>query len=361
MLLGLSLLAINPSLVRAQDYPSKTITIVVPLAAGTGMDIIARLYGEQLAQRLGKPAIIENKPGAGFTLATQTALSATADGHTLLVGAPANLAYNQTLYKQLPFDPERDLLPISHYLTSPFILVVNPSLPVHSAAEFIKYAKGRSTPLSYSSPAGGGVPHFAVEVMKQRFGLQLTHVPYRSSPQSIMDVASGHIDFAFAEAGASLALIRDSKLRALAVSSPQRLPAHPLIPLFAETIGAGDFEIVAWHMLVARAGTPKPIVERLSAVNSIPTARYSRQTAAAPLPDDPRPKRTALLNDSRLSSQIEWMAVLDMERARHAKSTRPNFWLCALPVETNSRLHQRRDVRCDRVSQALEGIAALEH
>ena len=265
VLLGLSLLAINPSLVRAQDYPSKTITIVVPLAAGTGMDIIARLYGEQLAQRLGKPVIIENKPGAGFTLATQTALSASADGHTLLVGAPANLSYNQTLYKQLPFDPEKDLLPISHYLTSPFILVVNPSLPVHSAAEFIKYAKGRSTPLSYSSPAGGGVPHFAVEVMKQRFGLQLTHVPYRSSPQSIMDVASGHIDFAFAEAGASLALIRDGKLRALAVSSAQRLPAHPLIPLFAEATGAGDFEIVAWHMLVARAGTPKPIVERLSA------------------------------------------------------------------------------------------------
>ena len=252
--LGLSLLAINPSLVRAQDYPSKTITIVVPLAAGTGMDIIARLYGEELARRLGKPVIIENKPGAGFLVATQTVLSAPADGHTLLVGA-SNLAYNQTLYKQLPFDSEKELLPISHYLTSPFILVVNPSLPVQSAAEFIKYAKERSTPLSYSSPAGGGVPHFAVEVMKQRFGLQLTHVPYRNSPQGIIDVASGHIDCAFAEAGASLMLIRDGKLRALAVSSAQRLPAHPLIPLFAEATGAGDFEIVAWHMLVARAGT----------------------------------------------------------------------------------------------------------
>jgi tripartite-type tricarboxylate transporter receptor subunit TctC len=262
-LLGLALVAIDPSSVRAQ-YPSKTITIVVPLAAGTGMDIIARLYGEQLAQRLGKPVIIENKPGAGFLLATQTALSAPADGHTLLVGA-ASLAYNQSLYKQLPFDPEKDLLPISHYLTSPFILVVNPSLPIHSAAEFIKYAKERSTPLSYSSPAGGGVPHFAVEVMKQRFGLQLTHVPYRSGPQSIIDVASGHIDFAFAEAGASLALIRDGKLRALAVSSAQRLPAHPHIPPFAEAAGDADFEAVGWHMLVARTGTSKPVVERLSA------------------------------------------------------------------------------------------------
>jgi tripartite-type tricarboxylate transporter receptor subunit TctC len=264
-LLVLALVASGPSSARAQDYSSKTITIIVPLAPGTGMDIIARLYGEQLAQRLGKPVIIENKPGAGFLLATQTALSAPADGHTLLVAA-SNLAYNQTLYKQLPFDPEKDLLPISHYLTSPFILVVNPSLPVHSAAEFIKYAKERSAPLSYSSPAGGGVPHFAVEVMKRQFGLQhLTHVPYRSSPQSIIDVASGHIDFAFAEAGASLALIRDGKLRALAVSSAQRLPAHLHIPPLAEAGGDPDFEVVAWHMLVARAGTSKPIVERLSA------------------------------------------------------------------------------------------------
>jgi len=262
--LGFALLAFQPQPAPAQDYPSKTITLVVPLAAGTGMDIIARLYTEQLAQRLGKPVIIENKPGAGFFVATQMALSAPADGHTLLIAAPSTLSYNQVLYKQLPYDPEKDLVPISHYLISPFILVVNPSLPVQSVPEFIKYAKERTTPLSYSSPAGGGVPHFAVEVMKHRFGLQLTHVPYRSSPQSIMDVASGHIDFAFAEAGASLALIRDGKLRALAVSSKQRLPAHPSVPSFAEAASAADFEVIAWHMLAARAGTPRPVVERLN-------------------------------------------------------------------------------------------------
>src|ERR1041384_3360270 len=133
--LWLALLALSPA--YAQDYPSRTITIVVPLAAGTGMDIIARLYGEQLSQRLGKTEIGENKPGAAFLLATQQVLAAPADGHTLLVAAPSNLAYNQTLYKQLPYNPERDLLPISHYLTSPFILVANPALPVHTVSEFI--------------------------------------------------------------------------------------------------------------------------------------------------------------------------------------------------------------------------------
>jgi tripartite-type tricarboxylate transporter receptor subunit TctC len=262
--LCLALAALGPPLAVAQDYPSKTITLVVPLAPGTGMDIIARLYAEQLATSLGKPVIVENKPGAGFFVATQSVLAAPADGHALLVAAPSTLSYNQTLFKQLPYDPEKDLVPISHYLISPFILVVNPSLPVHSVPEFIKYAKERGSPLSYSSPAGGGVPHFAVEVMKQRFGLNFTHVPYRSSPQSIVDVASGHIDFAFAEAGASLALIRDGKLRALAVSSKRRLPAHPSLPPFAEAANAPDYEIIAWHMLAARSGTPKPIIDRLN-------------------------------------------------------------------------------------------------
>jgi tripartite-type tricarboxylate transporter receptor subunit TctC len=263
--LCLALTALRPSLAVAQDYPSKTITLVVPLAPGTGMDIIARLYAEQLATSLSKPVIVENKPGAGFFVATQSVLAVPADGHALLVAAPSTLTYNQVLYKQLPYDPEKDLVPISHYLISPFILVVNPSLPVHSVPEFIKYAKERGSPLTYSSPAGGGVPHFAVEVMKQRFGLNFTHVPYRSSPQSIIDIASGHVDFAFAEAGASLALIRDGKLRALAVSSKRRLPAHPSLPPFAEAANAPDYEIIAWHMLAAHSGTPKPIIDRLNA------------------------------------------------------------------------------------------------
>ena len=250
---------------KAQDYPSKTITIIVPLAAGTGMDIIARLYGEQLSHRLGKPVIVENKPGAGFLTATQSVIQAPPDGHTLMVAAPSNLSYNQILYKQLPYDPEKDLVPISHYLTSPFILVINPAMPVKNALEFIEYAKAQPAPLSYSGPAGVGVPSFAVEEMARRYGLKFNHVPYRSSPQSILDIASGHINFAFAEAGASQALIHDGKLRALAVSSKQRLPAHPSIPSFEEAANAPDYEVVAWHMLVARAGTPKPILERLNA------------------------------------------------------------------------------------------------
>src|SRR5262245_36400826 len=277
---------------QAQDYPTRPITIVVPLAAGTGMDIIARLYCEQLAAAVGKPVVIENKPGGSFISATQSVIAAPADGHTLLVGAPSNVSYNPILYKQLPYDPTKDLVPISHYLTSPFILVVNPSMPVKSAPEFIQYAKAQAKPLSYSGPAGIGVPAFAVEEMARRFGLKFTHVPYRSSPQSIVDIASGHIDFAFAEAGASQALIRDGKLRALAVSSKQRLPAHSAIPPFSEAANSPDYEVVAWHMLVARAGTPKPILERLNAeMKRIMGDKDMRQRIASMglIPLDPAP------------------------------------------------------------------------
>jgi tripartite-type tricarboxylate transporter receptor subunit TctC len=288
----LCLAMVLPQAVQAQDYPSKTITIVVPLAPGTGMDIIARLYGEQLSQRLGKPVIIENKPGAGFILATQALLAAPADGHTLLVSAPSNLSYNQTLYKQLPYNPETDLVPISHYLTSPFILVVNPSLPVNNALEFIKYAKESPTPLVFSSPAGVGVPSFAVDEMARRFGLKFNQVSYRSSPQSIVDIASGHINFAMAEAGASQALILDGKLRALAVSSKQRLPAHPSIPPLAEAANTPGYEVVAWHMLTGRAGTPKPILERLNAemkqIMASP-AMQKRMSDMGLIPIDPPP------------------------------------------------------------------------
>ena len=257
--------AFAPSQPHAQAYPSRPVTIVVPLAAGTGMDTIARGYGEKLASSLGQPVIVENKPGGAFILATRSVITASADGHTLLVAAPVTLSINQTLFKQLPYDPEKDLVPISLYGMTPFVLVVNPAIPVRTISEFVEYAKKHSTPLSYSSPAGGGVPHYAVELFKQRFGLQLAHVPYKNSPQSIQDIAAGHVTFAFAEAGASRALIQTGKLRALAVSSKQRLSALPDIPTIAEATDMADFEFVAWHALVARTGTPQPVVSRLNA------------------------------------------------------------------------------------------------
>ncbi len=248
---------------QAQSYPSKPVTIIVPLAAGTGMDTLARLYGEQLSQALGKPVVIENKPGAGLMLGTAAIAAAAPDGHTLGISTATPMAVNQVLYKKMSYDPSKDLAPVYFYVKSPFVLVVNPALPIKSVPELIKYAKDRATPMSYSTPGAGTSQHLSMEFMAQRFGLKMTHVPYRGSPQSITDIAAGHVDLGFAEAGASLPLIREGKLRALAASSLVRLPTLPEVPPFAEAAGAPDFEAVSWHILFAPAATPKEIVERL--------------------------------------------------------------------------------------------------
>ncbi len=248
---------------QAQDYPSKAVTVTLALAAGTGMDVVARTWGEQLAQSLGKPVVFDNRPGANGIVAANAVKNAPADGHALLVASSAALAVNTTTYKQLPYDPQKDFVPIAVYLKSPFVLVVHPSLPVRSVKELADYVKARPAPLSYSSTGPGGAPRLATELFMRHYGLTITHVPYKNSPQSIVDVAAGHVQLAFAEAAASRAFIRDKRLRALAVSSLTRFNSLPDVPPLAEAMGRPDLEAVSWHALVAPAATPRAVMNRL--------------------------------------------------------------------------------------------------
>jgi tripartite-type tricarboxylate transporter receptor subunit TctC len=248
----------------AQDYPARQISIVVPIAAGTGMDLLVRLYAEQLSQALGKPVIVENRPGAALTLAPSSVATAPADGYTLMVGVTGTFATFPVLYKKLSYTPD-DFTPIAVYVKSPFVLVANPDLPVRSATEFIKLAKEKVPPLTYSTPGSGTMQHLAMEAMKQTFGFDMTQVPYRNTGQSVTDVAAGHVSAGIAEAGASVPLIKEGKLRALAVTSASRLPALPDVPPFAEAATVPGFEAVSWHALVAPAGTPPEIIQRLHA------------------------------------------------------------------------------------------------
>jgi tripartite-type tricarboxylate transporter receptor subunit TctC len=249
----------------AQTYPERPVTIVVPLAAGSGMDSLVRQYGEKLAEALGKPVVVENKPGAALMLAATHVATSPPDGYTLAVATSSVMAINPVLYKKVNYDAQKDFAPISLYVKSPFILVVNPDLPVQSVPELIKYAKESANPISFASTGTGTGLHLAGEYMKLRYGLNMTHVPYRSTPQSITDIVAGHTNMSFAEVGATLPLIREGKLRALAVSGLTRHPSLPDVPTFAEAANAPDFEVVSWHMLLAPSGTPKPIVERLHA------------------------------------------------------------------------------------------------
>jgi len=261
--LGLCLLM--PPAARAQHFPDRPITIVSGLAAGAGMDAVVRLYGARLAKLFGQPVVLENKPGAAGILAVEALMNAPADGYTLAAATSSIMAIRPSLFKKTPYDPRTDFVPISLYLKSPFILVINPALPVHSVPELIAYIKQRPGQVSYPSSSIGGVPHLSAEYLKQRFGIDMTHVPYKNSPQSIADIAAGHVSLAFAAAGVSLPLIRDGKLRALAETSLTRLASLPEIPPLAEAVGVPDFEAVSWHVLFAKANTPADIIEKFRA------------------------------------------------------------------------------------------------
>jgi tripartite-type tricarboxylate transporter receptor subunit TctC len=290
---------------RAQPYPSRPITIVVALAAGTGMDIVVRTYADKLSQTLGRPIIIENRPGNAGLAAVDGALKAPADGYTLLAATSSAMAIRPTMFKKPPYDPNTDFVPLSHYLKSPFVLVVNPDLPIKSVPDLIAYVKANPGKVAFSSTSIGGAPHLSGEYINQRFGVQMTHVPYKISPQAIQDVAAGHVQLTFAEAAASLELIRGGKLRALAVTSTVRLGTLPDVPPFAEASGIPDFEAVSWHMLFARAGTPKDIVDRLHTEMSRIIATGELQTRMSSLGLIPYPPPPIAESQAYIKSEID--------------------------------------------------------
>jgi tripartite-type tricarboxylate transporter receptor subunit TctC len=262
-LIALLAFAATPSVAAAQTFPTKPITIVVSIGAGTGMDVVTRLYAEKLSAALGQSVIVENRPGAATMLAATQVASAPPDGHTLVVLTSGALSINPALYKSINYDPVNGFVPISLYVKSPMILVTDPKLPAKTALEFINLAKQAKPPLTYATLGAGAIQHLCMEFAKNRFGFEATMVPYKNTGQSITDIATGQVSGGFVEAGASLPLIRDGRIRALAVSSSNRLPLLPDVPSFAEAAKAPDFEAVSWHMLLAPAKTPRPIVERL--------------------------------------------------------------------------------------------------
>jgi tripartite-type tricarboxylate transporter receptor subunit TctC len=255
-----------PSGVHAQsDYPNKPITMILPLGAGGAMDILARgQFAPQLSERLGKPVVIENRTGGGTVIAATAVAKSPPDGYTLFFVPAGTLTTNAKLYKNLPYDPGKDFVPIALTSKLGFVLVVNPATPVHSMAELVKYAKERPGQLSYGSTGIGATPHLAFEMLQRAADIKMTHVPYRGMPPATNDVVAGHTTMVFTDPAIGPPLIADGKLRALGVSSLNRIAALPDVPTLHE-LGFKDFEAVSWHMIVAPAGTPREIVDRLHA------------------------------------------------------------------------------------------------
>ena len=276
--LGLAASAIGTPAVRAQDYPARPVTLIVPFAPGGSVDVVARVLSQKLAERFGKPVLVENRPGAGTVTAASAVAKAAPDGHTLLLAVSGTLAINANVYKKLPYDPVKSFAPIALVDLVPTVLVVNTELPVYAPSDLIKLAKQRPGQLSYGSSGLGSSLHLSAELLKSMTGIEMTHVPYRGGAQAIMDVIAGHVELMFADPASALPQIRDGKVRALGVSSVSPVPAVPEVPPIAEA-GVPGFEAVSWQMIVAPAHTPKEIVNRLhTELKTIAASPDVRQT-----------------------------------------------------------------------------------
>jgi tripartite-type tricarboxylate transporter receptor subunit TctC len=251
----------------AQEYPTRTTTILVPFAPGGGTDLIARTVAQKLEQRLGKSFVVENRPGAGTTIAAAAAANADPDGYTLMQATSGTMAMNPTIFKNLPYEPDKDLVPVALIAGVPFILAVNASLPVQSVADLVKLAKQKK--LTYGSGGVGAFHHLNAELFSSMTGIKMTHVPYKGSVPAMTDLVSGQIDVLFTDIGPSIQLIRAGKARALGITSAKRAEAAPEIAPLAE-LGLPGFDTTAWQMLVAPGRTPKPVLAKLNAeVNAI--------------------------------------------------------------------------------------------
>jgi tripartite-type tricarboxylate transporter receptor subunit TctC len=246
----------------AQDYPSRPITLVVPQAPAASSDLLARTLGERLHAAWGQPVIIDNRPGAGGNVGAAYAARTPPDGYTLMVGTDAMMTSNVYLYKNMPFDPVKDFAPIANAGTNIIGLAVNSQLPVNSVAELIAYAKAHPGKLHYGSPGIASPHHLSGELLRQKTGIEIVHVPYRGGGPAANDLLGGHINMAFLSLSSAVPHLPTGKLKILALVEKRRYPAMPDIPTVGETVPG--FEMSSWLGLFAPAGTPEPLIARLN-------------------------------------------------------------------------------------------------
>jgi tripartite-type tricarboxylate transporter receptor subunit TctC len=247
----------------AQAYPQRPIRMVVPFAPGGATDIIARIVAQKLSERLGQPVVVDNRPGAGTTIGNAEVAKAKPDGYTLLF-APTPFVISQVIYPSLPYDPRKDFAPVSLLAVSPFILVTNPAVPATSVAELVALAKAKPGTLSFCSAGNGTVPHLAGELFKLRAGIDILHVPYKGGGPAIVDLLSGQVQMMFATPIEVNQHVQAGKLRVLATTSIKRLAAMPSVPSLDES-GYPGVEVLSFFGVLAPAGTPTPVVDRLGA------------------------------------------------------------------------------------------------
>jgi tripartite-type tricarboxylate transporter receptor subunit TctC len=266
--------------IAQSDYPARAVRIVVPSLPGGGTDIVARVLGQQFSTVFGQPFVVDNKPGAGNMIGIEAVARAAPDGYTLLM-VPSTLALNSVLYKKVPYHPVRDFTPITLAATAPLELIVHPALPAQSLAEFLDLARKQPGRMSYGTAGIGTAPHLCMELLKSMAGIDLVHIPYKGTAPAAGDVAGGQLAARFATALTARPMIDSRRVRALAVSGPQRVGALPGVPPVAEA-GVPGYSAMQWYGLLAPAGTPPAIVARLNAeaLRSLRTGEMKERLAA---------------------------------------------------------------------------------
>jgi len=315
LLTSLALAALSAVSAAAQDYPSRPVTLIVPYSAGGGNDLMARTAAEKMSQALGQQIVIENRGGAGGSIATRQVAKAPPDGYTLGLGGTGTLAIDPTLYANVGYDPRKDLAPIGLIATSGLVICVRPSLAARSIGELIALAKQQPGKLNYASAGTGSGIHLGTEYFASMAGIKLTHIPYKGSVPALTDLVGGHVAIYFSSLPPAVGLVKDGKVRALAVTGAKRSPVFPDVPTVAEAALPG-YEAVLHYGIVAPAGTPRAIIEKLSAalraaVMSDELKARLADDGAEPLPSTPEEYAADIDRE-----ETKWSAIVKLSGAK---------------------------------------------
>lgn len=299
----------------AQTYPAKPVRLLVPFPPGGISDTLARITAQQLGEALSQSFVVENRPGAGTTIAADLIAKAAADGHTLYFTDVTTHAINASLYAKLPFDTLRDFSSIALVAQSPLVLVVHPSMPVKSVPEFIALAKSRPDDVVYASSGNGTIIHLGMEAIRAQAGIKMVHVPYKGVAPAMTDVIAGHVDGVFIDVPVALAQIKGGKLKALGLAAPQRHPSLPNTKTFAE-MGVTGVDSANWYAIFAAKGTPAAELERLNQAvrHTLSNADVKKQLAS--IGAEPAPSSPAELTQLLKSDLDKWGRVI---RAKNIK------------------------------------------
>lgn len=292
------------ALAQAPAYPKQPVTLVVPFPAGGPTDAMARVLAQKLGDRLGQQVVVDNKGGAGGSIAAEFVAKASADGHTLFFGTTGTMAINPSLYSKLRYDPVKDFAPVSLMATTMNVLVVNPQVPARSLADVIKLAKAKPGDITYGSAGNGSSNHLSGELFRSTAGIQISHIPYKGSAPALVDLLGGRITMMFDTIAQQTQNIAAGKVRAIAVTGPKRSPLLPDVPT-AQEAGLKDFDVTIWFGVLAPAGTPAPVIDKLS-----------REIAAVMSTDEMKKRMQADGAEARPTSPAEFAALIRSDLAK---------------------------------------------